>query len=167
MAFAARAVTPDQAEENYGFFDFLDEASTASREEFLGIFDQLAPQSTFWQRKLKFIEARRSLRSMAFPEEGWHPYGTEPPNLLARGVTARVLNMLEQLALPPSQLTASAEGGIGLAFVDRTRRAMIEIYNDGDIVVGTYSLQGTPDTWETSSAEIRDTIERLRVYLTA
>ncbi|MBV9500448.1 MAG: hypothetical protein JO138_13835 [Acidobacteriaceae bacterium] len=171
MPLAAHAPTHSQALGIYRIVGRNDEATTASRygAPLLGALHDIYKQSAFWQSKLKFAEAREHLDLTASLNEGWNGYGAEAPSGLARQITAQVLGSLEQVLLPPDHLRPSAEGGIGLSFVNRDKRAVIEIYNSGEVAAATYSNEGAPEIWEleASQDQILDTIARIRVYLTA
>jgi hypothetical protein len=84
-------------------------------------------------------------------------------------VAARVLALLEEAALPPSQLIPSVEGGIALSLAGENVRAEIEIYNTGEIAAVTYSEQSEPIAWDIDSRDdaIESGIERIRVHLSA
>lgn len=125
--------------------------------------------SMFWQNKARFAQARRELESTVFLRPGGNTYLAEIPNQLARTLAGRVLNALECFSLPPARLTASADGGVGVSFVEGGNRAVIEIYNTGEIAAATYSLEGNPAVWELddTDARLRETIAQIRVHLAA
>ena len=124
-------------------------------------------QSTFWQTKKRFANARQRLGVIAHLAPGWDSYGSELPNTRARSLAARILDLLETVALPPTQLTPSVEGGIAISFVDGNARAVIEIYNTGEIAAATYSDQADPTVWEPTDSQLLGSIERIRVHLAA
>jgi hypothetical protein len=125
-------------------------------------------QSTFWQTKEHFASARQRLGAMAFLAHGWDSCGSEPPNANARSLAARILDLLETAALPPTQLTPAGEGGVALSFVEGGARAVIEIYNTGEIAVATYSDRDAPTVWELEpEAPLLGSIEQIRVHLAA
>ena len=126
-------------------------------------------QSTFWQTKQRFANARQRLSAAAALAYGWDSYGSEPPNATARSLAARILDLLETAALAPTQLTPTVEGGIALSFVEGNTRALIEIYNTGEIAAAMYSDRGEPTVWELEPAEapLLGSIEQIRVHLAA
>jgi hypothetical protein len=126
-------------------------------------------KSQFWMTKARFGEARGRLAQTTGLRHGWDTYGGEPPNDMARMVAAKVLTLLESVAMPPSRLLPSAEGGIALAFARGNGRAEIEIYNTGEIAAMAYSGDEEPTAWDLddSDAAIKSTIEQIRVRLSA
>ena len=126
-------------------------------------------QSAFWLTKVRFANARQRLSATASLPRGWDSYGAEAPNDIARGLAAKVLNALETATLAPMRLTPTVEGGIALSFVEAERRAVIEVYNTGEIAAAMYSDQGEPVVWEVESAEaaLLGSIEQIRVHLAA
>jgi hypothetical protein len=126
-------------------------------------------RSTFWVTMARFACARQQLSATASLAQGWDTYGAEPPNNVARDLATRVLAALEKSALPPTQLTPTVEGGIALSFVDGHNRAVIELYNTGEVAAATYSDEGTPAVWdiEPDDAVLQHSIEQIRVHLSA
>jgi hypothetical protein len=126
-------------------------------------------KSTFWLTKVRFAGARRRLNATASLAQGWDSYGSEPPNANARRRAEEILDSLEVACLAPTQLTPTVEGGIAISFVEGDSRAVIEIYNTGEIAAATYSDQGEPTAWEVEPAETRllGSIEQIRVHLAA
>jgi hypothetical protein len=124
-------------------------------------------RSTFWRTKAHFADARQRLSATASLAHGWDGYGSEPPNANASSLAARILDLLETASLVPTQLTPTVESGIALSFVEGNSRAVIEIYNTGEIAVATYSDQGEPTVWEVEPAEapLLGSIEQIRVHL--
>jgi hypothetical protein len=151
-----------------GVYRRLNEAVNpdAARNNIANVFNALYNGSTFWQLKLKFDEARDNLFFTSFLGPNWDTHGAEPPSVPAREITSRVLSELERELIAPARLSPSAEGGIGLVFLNKNRRAMIEIYNNGEIAAVTYSNGDQPRVWETDETNMTNTIERIRVYLT-
>jgi len=58
-------------------------------------------------------------------------------------------------------------GRIALSFLSESRRAVIEIYNTGEVAAATYSNEGEPAVWELDASDdaLLRTIEQIRVYL--
>jgi hypothetical protein len=126
-------------------------------------------RSTFWRTKASFADARLRLSAIARLAHGWDGYSSEPPNANARSLAAKILDLLETASLVPTQLTPTVEGGIAFSFVEVDSRAVIEIYNTGEIAAATYSDQGEPTVWEPESTEapLLGSIEQIRVHLAA
>ena len=145
-----------------------DEAVTAGA--YANLLDALLEQmgrSAFWRSKTHFTEARQQLEATESLLQGWDSYGAEPPNDVARTVAAQILDVLESAPLSPTRLAPSVEGGIAVSFVKGSNRAMIEIYNTGQIAAATYSDEGEPAVWELdpTDTQLQGAIEQIRVYL--
>jgi hypothetical protein len=123
--------------------------------------------SYFWESKARFAEARRRLRATASLTRGWNTYDAESPNDLSRQLADRVLDQLEENLLPPARVTASAEGGVAISFVKDNRRAVIEIYNTGELAAAVYTNEGQPVVWELNAddASLQGTVNQIRVHL--
>jgi hypothetical protein len=126
-------------------------------------------RSTFWRTKVHFTDARHRLATTACLAQGWDGYGSESPNAVARSLAARVLDLLEIASLAPTRLTPTVEGGIAISFVEGNSRAVIEIYNTGEIAAAAYSDRGEPSVWEVEPAEapLLGSIAQIRVHLAA
>ena len=126
-------------------------------------------RSAFWQSKAHFAEARRRLRNTATLPSGWDTYDAEAPNDLARAITEKVLDALEADMLSPTRLMPSSEGGVAITFVEGDNRALIEIYNNGEIAAATYSSDSEPLAWELGDTDsaLKNAIEDIRVRLAA
>ena len=169
MPLAQPPISSSQALGIYRVIGHNDEAQTsgtysASVSEAL---HQVYDRSTFWQIKAKFVELERSLASTASLVEGWDHNGSEAPTDLARQLSMGILRVLEQSNLVPNHLGPSAEGGIGLTFVNGVKRAVIEIYNNGEMAAVTFSDYYSPEAWEfkADQNETLNTIQKVRVYL--
>lgn len=145
-----------------------DEAVTSKAYE-TSLQTSLEQKSTFWRTKVHFADARQLLSATASLAHGWDGYGSEPPNANASSLAARILDLLETASLVPTQLTPTVEGGIALSFVEGNSRAVIEIYNTGEVAAATYSDQGEPTVWalEPTEAPLLGSIEQIRVHLAA
>lgn len=124
-------------------------------------------RSAFWLSKARFAEARQRLNATASLAHGWDTYGAESPNDVARTGAAKILDVLESASLPPTRLTPTVEGGIAVSFVEGSNRAVIEIYNTGEIAAATYSDEGEPAVWELDETDARllGAIDKIRVHL--
>jgi hypothetical protein len=126
-------------------------------------------RSVFWGINAHFADARQRLSAAGHLAHGWDGYGSESPNAAARTLASNILGLLEIESLAPTQLTPTVEGGIAISFVEGERRAVIEIYNTGEIAVATYSDRGEPSVWEVEPAEtpLLGSIGQIRVHLAA
>lgn len=117
--------------------------------------------------EVRFDEARRRLLEAASLEKGWDTYDTDPPNAVAVDLATGILGLLEKSQLRPARLLPSSEGGVGISFVDKGRRAEIEIYNSGEMAAVTYGGEQESLAWDLGDGEsaITEAIERIRVHL--
>lgn len=119
------------------------------------------------RNKTLFTDARQRLEAAAHLPRNWDTYGAEPPNRLALALASRLFYFLERASVPPNRVAPSAEGGVAFSFVERASRAVIEVYNTGEVAAATYSDTGQPTVWGLEIAEpsLQDTISRIRVHL--
>jgi hypothetical protein len=90
-----------------------------------------------------------------------------PPSDLATAWARLVLDQLQSYRLLPTRVVASAEGGVGLCFVDGAKYADIECLNSGTIL-GVISDSSTrPLVWEVeqTAGGIARASERIREFL--
>ena len=125
-------------------------------------------QSIFCQIKRRFESHREQLDLTALLKENWNTYDSEQPNALARTITSNVLSLLEDELLAPARLSPSADGGIALSFVENKNRAIIEVYNSGEIAAATYADIGDPVVWDVENTPdaIKATVHKIRLRLT-
>lgn len=115
--------------------------------------------------------ARRQLARLAELRPGWND--TSPvPNETAIWLAARVLDVLEELDVPPSSVVPDAEGGVSIYFsrIESTERyASLSCSNEGDVVALTHDRVEEPCVWSvgTEFAETRAAVERIRAFLLA
>jgi hypothetical protein len=71
--------------------------------------------------------------------------------------------------MPPSKVAASAEGGVGICFVEGEKYADIEIFNDGEMLATTYRGDSDARIWdlESDDASITEAINQIRAHLSA
>jgi len=115
----------------------------------------------------KWLSVMLDLRKMRHLNDNWNGLGSAPPNSHAIWNAQDVISILHKVDFAPSQISPSAEEGVGISFVKGDKYAIIECYNDGDIAVAFSDGQGKTDIWEigTSNSEIKETIDRLVAYL--
>jgi hypothetical protein len=103
---------------------------------------------------------RQQLDEMRNLPDDWNGYGSAAPNAMAIRNSLEALYLLHEMDFPPSQLVPSAEEGVGISFASGERRAILECFNDGDIVVIRYEGDGCPETREIGSSveEIKESL---------
>jgi hypothetical protein len=109
----------------------------------------------FW--KLKRITSDRSLL----------PQDADPPSPLAMEWARQVLRTLRDAEFPPETVTASAEGGVAVCFVNGERYSDLECLNTGEILGVTSDRKNRPTAWEVdpSPRGISLSIARIRAFL--
>jgi SHS2 domain-containing protein len=109
------------------------------------------------------IERMRGLR------QNWDTYGAEPPNDDTMNFAGELLVLLEMREFLPSDVVASAEGGVALSFTARNRYADIELLNSGEILAVTFTRQREPMVWEVRKRkdDILQAIERIYDHISS
>lgn len=117
-------------------------------------------QESYFEDALKRLATARSLR------RGWDTYDSEAPNEYALSKSEVILQFLRRENLAPKRLLPSAEGGVGISFVEGDNRAELEIFNSGEVVAATYTSQSEPVVWEIGTDQsLAVAIARIRVHL--
>lgn len=135
--------------------------------------DQEDERKTRYWRDLQlsptFKRANQSLIQMEGLLQNWDSYGAEPPNLDARDSARRVISVLEALALPPTKVVASSEGGVAICFVKGDYYADIECLNSGETLAVMYQGSSEPHAWEIPAHDqaLTGAIERIRAHFAA
>jgi len=140
----------------------------------------LAPDASFSQTPLarrllqwrlsrpwleEFLELLAPLPRLA---PGWDSYAAEPPNEVSVDRARAILEVLDELGLPPTCIVPSAEGGVSVCFVADSRYADLECFNTGEILAG-FSGAGEPSVWEVAPNKegIGLALEEIRGHLRA
>lgn len=87
------------------------------------------------------------LRSVAIDQSLW-PEDAEPPSDVAIAWAQLVIQQLEADDLMPTRVVASAEGGVGICFIDGIRYADIECLNSGTILAVISNTRDRPIVWQ-------------------
>lgn len=113
--------------------------------------------------------AFRALFELKNLEANWDSYGAPPPNARSLFEAQRILTRLvDEEAMSPSRVVPSAEGGVGIVFVQDDRYADFECFNDGAIAaVISDRSRGTPKVWNVDDRSLSDSIQRIREFLDA
>jgi hypothetical protein len=90
-----------------------------------------------------------------------------PPSDFATAWARLVLAQLQSDRLLPTRVVASAEGGVGLCFVDGAKYADIECLNSGTILGVTSDSSTRPLVWEVeqTAGGIARAAERIRGFI--
>jgi hypothetical protein len=103
---------------------------------------------------------QQQLDEMRHLPDNWNGYGSAPPNHVAIRNSLEALYLTLEMDFPPSQVVPSAQEGVGISFASGEKRAIIECFNDGDIVVIKYEGDSDPEVREIggSREEIKDSL---------
>jgi hypothetical protein len=83
--------------------------------------------------RLQECLSQSALDGMTASAIDWTVDGVEPPNSIARLNAVEILAVAETLAIKPTYVTASADGGVGVCFKKDGFYADIECFNSGEI----------------------------------
>jgi hypothetical protein len=98
----------------------------------------------------------------------WNGYGSEPPNEVSVTNARSVFTAVNNLGYLPTSVSASAEGGVGISFINGNRYADIECFNTGEIWAVTSDGTGNPQVWRVASPEeIVTALETIRGFIQA
>ncbi len=78
---------------------------------------------------------RDKLEALLILQEGWNGYTAPPPNRGAVATASVALAALHGTLSAPDRLAASAVGGVGITYHRGPRKAYVECYNSGQIVL--------------------------------
>jgi hypothetical protein len=124
-------------------------------------------RSIYWQIGQQFEEIDAELDRVSRLQDGWDSYHASAPSPGAIDLTKQLLRLLRAAMLPPDRVAPSAEGGVGICFVDADKYADLEIFNDLEILATAYRGKSEPRIWEVSTAvgSLEDAIRRIREHL--
>ena len=114
-----------------------------------------------WKKLQDQLEQLRTL------SDNWNGLGSEAPNGLALWNAQTIFDVLHEVGMVPYQIAASAEEGVSFSFVKDEKYALIECYNDGDILVAFSDSNGKRSIWmiDNTNKEIKDALERIGIYV--
>jgi hypothetical protein len=114
----------------------------------------------------EFLAHFSKLKRIAIDPTLW-PDHSEPPAEFAIMWAQVVMQQLQGDSLAPTRVVASAEGGIGICFVDGNRYADIECLNSGAILGVTSNKRARPIVWEIeqSARGVARASERIREFV--
>jgi hypothetical protein len=113
----------------------------------------------------EFAAHLSKLRKLAIDASLWTDAG--PPSDLATAWARLVLDQLQSEKLMPTRVVASAEGGVGICFVDGIKYADIECLNSGTILGVISDKRARPVVWEVeqNARGIARATERIRQFI--
>jgi len=98
-------------------------------------------------------------------EDDWNSYGAEAPNQWTVDCARELLKSLASEDLEPSNINASAEGGICLSFKTKTHYSDIECFNTGEVFVVTSENGENTKVWEIQESEFGTTVNHIQSFL--
>ena len=76
------------------------------------------------------------------------PVGAEIPSETSLKWAATILQHLRDVSFPPTKVTASAEGGVAICFIQGDAYSDFECLNTGEILGVTSNRKDRPSVWE-------------------
>jgi len=124
-------------------------------------------RSIYWRARQQFGVIYAELARLVNLKDGWDSYDAVPPSQAAIETAERILAHLRLEMLLPNRVVPSAEGGVGICFIDADRYADIEVFNDQEILGTTYRGKSEPHVWEVTASEesIGEAIKQIRAHL--
>jgi hypothetical protein len=124
--------------------------------------DEVLPFTKSWIHA--FEKQLDEMRSLA---HDWNSYGSAPPNALAIWNTTNILENLNRIDFAPTNIAPSAEEGVVVSFVKGDRYAVIECYNDGEILAAFSEGARDPEVLVVgdSKQDLMETIDRANAFI--
>ena len=118
------------------------------------------------------VKNRLKLKELAKLQPDWHGGGADPPNSKAIKLANIGINCLKALDFPPTLISPSIMGGIGISFVFKGGYADIECFNEDGIVAVIAGRNNKPIVWDvTEDSDSHDTkmimeaLEKMRNHI--
>ncbi len=102
-------------------------------------------------------------------QEGWNGYAASPPNVKAVCSASTAFIVLQALQRLPDRLAPSAVGGVGITYRNGMRKAYLECYNSGQVVlllsdaeaeqVTTHKINPTQEGFSQLPSKIKDYLD--------
>jgi hypothetical protein len=137
----------------------------ALRRDYLDEYVRRVWVSIFKKEQALLSSARQHLWTLTSLQDNWDSYGAPAPNDRAAANAERVLRLLQYFELSIARVLPSAEGGIGICFIQNDSYADIECSNDGEIIGVRYvgaaaptliEIDGTDDSIRAGLQEVRE-----------
>jgi hypothetical protein len=119
---------------------------------------------------IKLTTAQAQLARIRDLKVDWDEIGSEPPNRIAMEVALRVLKSAERVPAmqDPTDVTVSADGGVGIVYKDDQHYAALECLNNGTIWMLWFDGNDPRSTQvEESDVEIQSTLTRIAALRSA
>ena len=105
------------------------------------------------------------LEQLGTLSDDWDSYGAEAPNQHAINIAKHFVEKLSSSGLFPDRIVPSVEGGIGLVFLKGSSYIDLEIFNDGDVLLGESHLERDSYVYEVSQDNTDEIMNRVRGFL--
>lgn len=130
--------------------------------------DSLRGSISCWE-KFHLLRAKQQVCLLTRLQPNWDSYGAPSPNDIAVRNAIRVLDLLQAYEMEFARVLPSAEGGVGICFVNGDHYADIECLNDGDIMGVRYTGAEMPSLIEINGTDgsIHAGLEQIRNHLSA
>ena len=162
IAYAERptdSITPIRAEDNA-----VGLSGETLQKQYMDEWARRPWVSIFKKEQALLLNAKKHLSSLRKLAHNWDSYGAPAPNQVAIANAARVLNSLQYFELSIARILASAEGGVGICFVQGDSYADIECSNEGEFMGVRYVGAGVPTLIDIDGSDdsIREGLQEIR-----
>ena len=97
--------------------------------------------------------------------DDWDSYGAEAPSEGALDIAKSLVKRFASSGLYPDRAVPSVEGGVGLVFLQGSSYLDVEIFNDGETLLGESHLERDSHVYEVSQDDVDEIINRVRGFL--
>lgn len=107
-------------------------------------------------------EAAMDILALNSLDDNWNSYGAPAPSELAIADALFVSGHLYDEGLVIDRVLSSAEGGVGLCFLDRMPGADVEFFNSGEILAAIYHIEEPTEVWDVREYGLKLTAQRIK-----
>lgn len=107
--------------------------------------------SRYIESEQRFNALRDQLTKLRHVGANWDGFDAPPPDADAIAAAESALNILRSLNALPTDVFPSADGGVGICFIQNERYAHIEFENSGGTWVLMYGPEKPTTTWQLRS----------------
>lgn len=114
-----------------------------------------------------FAEFDEKLRQMGRLARDWDSYGAEPPANCAIASARLACEVLHEIGFEPARIAPSAEGGVGICFLNGDKYADIECFNTGEILAVISDRRDRREVWSVApnKRDIEEVLDRIRAFI--
>lgn len=140
---------------------FEDEGQFYSKQSNLSALEDRYKTRVVYQ----FLGLRDQLSELCDLTDDWNSYGAEAPNQKSLAIATMVLLQLFQQDFLPNKVIPSADGGIAFVFLNNGKQADIEVFNDGEALVGIYHLDKDTEVLDLPDYRVEESIQKIYEFL--